>query len=59
MEHMAFVCLAGAVIGFVLGVPCYIMEKVDDHFDGKISAAICRFLGADPDEDFEDDFDEE
>ena len=55
MEYMAFVCLAGAVIGLVLGLPCYIMEKIDDHYDGKISTAVCKFFDGDPDEDFEDE----
>ena len=59
MEYMTFVCLAGAVIGLVLGLPCYIMEKIDDHHDSKISAAVCKFFGGGPDEDPEDDFDEE
>lgn len=59
LDHMAFVCLAGAVIGLILIIPIFIMEKLDEYYDGKISAAICRFLGADPDEDSEDDFDEE
>ena len=59
LDHMAFVCLAGAVIGLILIIPIFIMEKLDEYYDGKISAAICRFLGADLDEDSEDDFDEE
>lgn len=59
LDHMAFVCLAGAVIGLILIIPIFIMEKLDEYYDGKISAAICRFLGADPDKDSEDDFDEE
>ena len=59
LDHMAFVCLAGAVIGLILIIPIFIMEKLDEYYGGKISAAICRFLGADPDEDSEDDFDEE
>ena len=59
MEYMTFVCLAVAVIGLVLGLPCYIMEKIDDHYDGKISTAVCKFFDEDLDEDSEDDFDEE
>lgn len=55
MEYMAFVCLAVAVIGLVLGIPCYIMEKIDDHHNGKISAAVCKFFDGDPDEDFDEE----
>ena len=55
MEYMAFVCLAVAVIGLVLGLPCYIMEKIDDHNDSKTSDAICRFFDGDPDEDFDEE----
>lgn len=55
IDHMAFVCLSGAIIGLILGIPCYIFEKLDDRLDGKISTAICNFLGADPEEDFEDE----
>ena len=55
MEYMAFVCLAVAVIGLVLGIPCYIMEKIDDHYDGKISAAVCKFFDRDSDEDFDEE----
>ena len=55
MEHMAFVCLAGAVIGLVLGIPCYIMKKIDGHCNGKISAAVCKFFDGDPDEDFDEE----
>ena len=55
MEYMAFVCLAVAVIGLVLGIPCYIMEKIDGHYDGKISAAVCKFFDEGPDEDFDEE----
>ena len=58
MEYMAFVCLAGAVIGLILIIPIFIMEKLDEYYDGKISAAICKFFNEDQDEDSEDDFDE-
>lgn len=32
LDHMAFVCLSGAVIGFVLGGWCWLGEKIIDKF---------------------------
>ena len=48
LDYMAFVCLAGAVIGLILGIPCFIVEKLDEHYDGKISEwAANLFAGSD------------
>ena len=59
LDHMAFVCLGGAAIGLILIIPIFIMKKLDEYYDGKILAAVCKFFDEDPDEDSEDDFDGE
>ena len=51
LDRMAFVCLAAAVIGLILIIPIFIMEKLDEHYDGKISERVASlFTGDDDDE---------
>lgn len=51
LDYMTFVCLAGVAIGLILIIPIFIMEKLDEHYDGKISErAVNLFTGDDDDE---------
>lgn len=59
IDHMVFVCFSAAAIGAILGIPCYIFEKLDDRMDGKLSTAISNFFAEDTDDRFEEDWDED
>ena len=56
IEHMADVCLIGAVVGFVLGGWCWIGEKLIDKFWSR-EKFVEFFFGSSSDDDFDDDED--
>ena len=59
IDHMVFVCFSAVVIGAILGIPCYLFEKLDDRMGGKLSDAVCKFFSQDEDDRFADDWDED
>lgn len=51
VDHMILVCFSFVVIMLVLGVPVYIVEKLNEKYDNKIYDKIISFFVAEPDED--------
>lgn len=44
LDHMIFVFLSAAVIGLLLGVPCFIIEKLDEKFNWNLPEKISNFF---------------
>lgn len=58
LDHMAFVCLAGAVIGLILGGWCWLGETLIDKFWSR-EKFVEFFFGPGPEDFDEDEWDEE
>lgn len=50
VDHMIFVCISGAIIASVLGVWCYIWERIFNRFPG-LKEKMLKFWESEETED--------
>ena len=53
LDHMAFVCLSGAIIGAILGGWCWLGEKIIDKFWSR--KQFVEFFFGPMEEDYDDE----
>lgn len=47
LDHMIFVCFSAAAIGLILGIPCFLFEKLDEKLGGKLSDKVVKLFSED------------